>query len=185
MAKRKAPQQRRSVHWRVREQLWRRDQKICPLCLASIRPNEMQDPDLFTVDHIRPRSHGGGSELSNLQLVCRQCNLDKADYCSFCPDRCSGPVASEQNPNRNKSLALDRPMFTRYGDIITVHEIREQIWRSQNLMCLACEKDIPSDKVNQFNEVVALNAWPGHLGGRAERSYMIHVACAHPDEIRR
>lgn len=33
--------------------------------------------DDLTVDHIRPRSEGGGGELTNLQLLCGPCNKEK------------------------------------------------------------------------------------------------------------
>jgi len=33
----------------------------------------------LTVDHIRPRSEGGKEQLTNLQLLCRRCNENKAD----------------------------------------------------------------------------------------------------------
>ena len=31
------------------------------------------------VEHVLPRAHGGGSDLSNLALACRACNLFKSD----------------------------------------------------------------------------------------------------------
>ncbi len=33
----------------------------------------------FEVDHIVPSSRGGGAQLTNLQLLCRQCHKDKRD----------------------------------------------------------------------------------------------------------
>lgn len=45
-------------------------------CNKKIFP---QHPD-FSVDHIIPASKGGATELSNLQIMCKPCNVDKADF---------------------------------------------------------------------------------------------------------
>jgi predicted restriction endonuclease len=37
------------------------------------------DEKALEVDHIRPRKHGGGDELSNLQALCYSCNAMKRD----------------------------------------------------------------------------------------------------------
>jgi 5-methylcytosine-specific restriction endonuclease McrA len=37
---------------------------------------------LFTIDHIVPKSKGGANTLDNLQIMCEQCNWDKADKVS-------------------------------------------------------------------------------------------------------
>ena len=36
----------------------------------------------FEVDHIHPRSLGGGDDDRNLALACRSCNLAKSDHCN-------------------------------------------------------------------------------------------------------
>lgn len=45
-------------------------------CAISGQPIDRLD---FEVDHIVPRSKGGGNELANLQLVCRAANSAKSD----------------------------------------------------------------------------------------------------------
>ena len=41
---------------------------------------------LMTQDHIRPRSKGGASDLSNLQTMCAKCNQEKgSDMFAPCP----------------------------------------------------------------------------------------------------
>jgi 5-methylcytosine-specific restriction protein A len=52
---------------RLREIVIRRDQNTCQMC----------GQQGFHVDHIVPRRLGGTDELSNLQLLCVQCNLSK------------------------------------------------------------------------------------------------------------
>lgn len=55
---------------RVRERACHR----CEYC----KLHEVDSPlAALHIEHIRPRKHGGGSELSNLALACIDCNLHK------------------------------------------------------------------------------------------------------------
>jgi hypothetical protein len=56
-----------------RRALWRRDDFRCQYC--GIKPPE----DECTLDHILPKSLGGGTSWSNCVLACYQCNSQKAD----------------------------------------------------------------------------------------------------------
>jgi 5-methylcytosine-specific restriction protein A len=57
-----------TYRWRkLREIVIRRDQGTCQACGQEGKH----------VDHIVPRKLGGTDELSNLQLLCVQCNLSK------------------------------------------------------------------------------------------------------------
>ena len=38
-----------------------------------------KDFELMTIDHIQPRSKGGGNNIENLQPMCASCNTKKAD----------------------------------------------------------------------------------------------------------
>jgi 5-methylcytosine-specific restriction endonuclease McrA len=51
---------------------------ICLGCskAVNLRPN---DPLEATIDHVMPLSKGGQHVLSNVQLLCRQCNCAKGD----------------------------------------------------------------------------------------------------------
>lgn len=58
----------RSVGWpKLRLEILERDQRICAYCLD----------DANQVDHIFPRSRGGGNEPSNLTAACGRCNISK------------------------------------------------------------------------------------------------------------
>ncbi|MBA4186288.1 MAG: HNH endonuclease [Acidobacteria bacterium] len=54
----------------------RRAGKICEYCRAP----EIASNFLFEVEHIIPRSREGKTELGNLALACRSCNIFKSDY---------------------------------------------------------------------------------------------------------
>lgn len=47
-------------------------QGLCVYCCCDIRES-------FQVDHIVPVSKGGANDKTNLQLLCKPCNLDKRD----------------------------------------------------------------------------------------------------------
>ena len=49
------------------------DHYECEDCLQHFRAEEL------TIDHIRPWSLGGRTELSNAQLLCRACNSRKSN----------------------------------------------------------------------------------------------------------
>jgi hypothetical protein len=52
-----------------------RDKWKCLSCGRSAR----EDGVLLEVDHIIPRSKGGSDEMSNLQTLCKKCNLGKSN----------------------------------------------------------------------------------------------------------
>lgn len=49
------------------------------ICPGHQRPAHKAHPryNPLTVDHIRPRSRGGTNDLTNLQILCRNCNSSK------------------------------------------------------------------------------------------------------------
>lgn len=53
----------------MKEAVGERDAWMCQVCSTRKGP--------FHVDHIRPYSKGGWNVLSNLRLLCRDCNLAK------------------------------------------------------------------------------------------------------------
>ena len=59
----------------VRYDVLKRDRK-CGLCGAA---PEIDSDVRLHVDHIVPRSKGGSNEMSNLQVLCSECNLGKSN----------------------------------------------------------------------------------------------------------
>ena len=51
--------------------LWATQGGRCAGCGWAFYPSEMH------VDHIFPRSRGGGDGIENLQMICRRCNRSK------------------------------------------------------------------------------------------------------------
>jgi hypothetical protein len=66
----------RSPNWRLRFKVLQRDQFQCVGCGAS--PSKTAGVELH-VDHIKPWSKGGETELNNLQTLCKICNLGKGN----------------------------------------------------------------------------------------------------------
>jgi len=53
-----------------------RDSFTCAYCGASLRN---ADAATITLDHLLPRSAGGGNEATNLVTACRSCNSQRQD----------------------------------------------------------------------------------------------------------
>lgn len=65
-----------------RKQILDRDNWNCQSCGIEVHDRSNGDwntPDKAHIDHIVPISKGGNSEPSNLQVLCRTCNLSKRD----------------------------------------------------------------------------------------------------------
>lgn len=59
----------------LRQQITERADGLCEYCQSAKIIIELME-----VDHIRPRSDGGETNLENLALVCRGCNNFKQDF---------------------------------------------------------------------------------------------------------
>lgn len=56
-----------------RRNIFKRDRMLCQYCGKKLRSEDA------TIDHVVPRSHGGGSSWENCVLACVRCNHSKAD----------------------------------------------------------------------------------------------------------
>lgn len=66
----------RKINWRLRATVLIRDNCICKMCGASPAKNSSVD---LHVDHIKPWSKGGETNLENLQTLCSICNVGKSN----------------------------------------------------------------------------------------------------------
>ena len=58
----------------MRHEVFKRDNYTCVECGAK-----KEDGVTLHIDHIIPVSKGGSDELSNLQTLCEDCNLNKSN----------------------------------------------------------------------------------------------------------
>jgi 5-methylcytosine-specific restriction endonuclease McrA len=71
---------KRSISWRLRFIVMRRDCFKCKLCGR----NPSKNPELILhVDHIIPWSRGGDTIAENLQTLCSECNIGKSDLAIY------------------------------------------------------------------------------------------------------
>lgn len=64
---------RKSVSRRVQNAVFARDGFKCRQCGAE------PGPSMLHIDHVIPVNAGGDNNIGNLQVLCRPCNLEKAD----------------------------------------------------------------------------------------------------------
>jgi 5-methylcytosine-specific restriction endonuclease McrA len=66
----------RTINWRLRFLVMRRDDFKCKLCGTSpaIKPGT-----ILHVDHIKAWTKGGETVMENLQTLCKRCNIGKSN----------------------------------------------------------------------------------------------------------
>lgn len=57
----------------TKRNIYRRDQRLCQYCMEYCSSEEI------TIDHIIPKSRGGGNSWTNCVTSCKTCNSKKAD----------------------------------------------------------------------------------------------------------
>jgi len=65
-----------SVNERTRQLVRQRANYLCEYCHSP----ERSSADMFTIDHLIPKSLGGLDELNNLALACRRCNERRYNF---------------------------------------------------------------------------------------------------------
>lgn len=70
------PAPARTITWRIRYLVMKRDNFRCTACGAS---PATQPGTTLHIDHIQPVSKGGTSDPHNLQTLCRTCNIGKSN----------------------------------------------------------------------------------------------------------
>ena len=70
MAKSKRVSPNRNIPQDVKNAVWKRDGRQCVMCGSN---KDLQ------YDHIIPLSLGGGNQVENIQLLCKDCNLTKSN----------------------------------------------------------------------------------------------------------
>jgi len=70
MAKSKRVSPNRNIPQDVKNAVWKRDERQCVMCGSN---KDLQ------YDHIIPLSLGGGNQVENIQLLCKDCNLTKSN----------------------------------------------------------------------------------------------------------
>ena len=56
-----------------RQEIFNKYKGHCAYCGCRLKTNTM------TIDHLKPQSNGGTSDIDNLMPACRSCNATKAD----------------------------------------------------------------------------------------------------------
>jgi len=62
----------------TRSAVWDMTNGDCACCGVRLHPYAGR-PSSFHIDHVVPRSLGGGDDIDNLQPLCRDCNLSKGN----------------------------------------------------------------------------------------------------------
>lgn len=68
---------------KVREAYAIRDGHICHICGQQVIPRDNQQNTYLSMDHLNPRSNGGGDEPSNIKIAHQGCNASKGDFVDY------------------------------------------------------------------------------------------------------
>jgi len=79
----------------MRQRILRRDHYRCYYCRVWLYPSQ-QGAVAPTIDHVVPRSRGGGNDPDNLVAACFSCNQKKGDSLLLACGEGDYPVKSPQ-----------------------------------------------------------------------------------------
>ena len=89
-----------------RRNIFKRDRMMCQYCGKRLKSEES------TIDHVVPRSHGGGSSWENCVLACVKCNHSKAD----------------RTPNKAGMHLLNDPKQPNWNPVYSQYTVRYESW---------------------------------------------------------
>lgn len=72
----------RRISGKIRQNVLMRDKYTCQICGATVR-----DGAKLEIDHIIPKSKGGGNDENNLQVLCQRCNREKHNRTDLLHDK--------------------------------------------------------------------------------------------------
>lgn len=67
---------------KIRNAVWKKTGGKCYYCGIQTKPFGT-DKDSFCIDHMKPRTDGGGDEIENLFPCCSGCNTSKSNKSLF------------------------------------------------------------------------------------------------------
>lgn len=70
---------RNTVKWRKRRALFKQQRGMCAICGGQMGFSQRCGQNAVTLDHIVPKSKGGGNAIANLRAVHRRCNEARGD----------------------------------------------------------------------------------------------------------
>jgi len=92
--------QSRYVSETTKKIVFSRDGGICNCCGSSLK---------LEYDHITPFSCGGNSDVSNMQLLCQQCNRSKSNSCTCkIHNRRVGTNCCDKNTTNRSSITASQ-----------------------------------------------------------------------------
>jgi len=153
----------------VKYRMWVNQKYACPICKEPLKATEIFTPELVNIDHIRPRSKGGGNGLRNLQLTHKPCNERKADTW---PEPVA-KVADEMVTTYTSEEKLSASQILKHA-----------LWSTQGYACGICRESVTPSEVYREELVRVFQRIPRRFGGTRERTnlHLAHVVCYEPVE---
>ena len=100
--------------------IYRRDAGVCRYCKKKLLPYKYENKsskrsEVFSIDHVIPRSKGGPDFVWNLVVCCKSCNSKKGNKLNM--EECAEIINRNVNLElRRAHLKKDFPDFTKFMD---------------------------------------------------------------------
>ncbi|MGB8698181.1 MAG: HNH endonuclease signature motif containing protein [Thermosynechococcaceae cyanobacterium] len=89
-----------TINERTRQFVRERAKYLCEYCHSP----EQSSSDVFTIDHLIPRSLGGLDEVDNLALACRRCNERRYNF------------TTAINPQTGEEVSIFNPRLQKWAE---------------------------------------------------------------------